>query len=130
MWTLPLSKWNAAALLAFMNSAWAQAVIETSGAVMGGGALKVEAAHLRRLPVPAFNEEQLCKLSRHGDELAARAEHAEAEAALNSINAIVAEVLGCDREGIKELRQIARGGQERRAKHNTKKGGHDGGEVC
>ena len=130
MWTLPLSKWNAAALLAFMNSAWAQAVIETSGAVMGGGALKVEAAHLRRLPVPAFNEEQLCKLSRHGDELAARAEHAEAESALNSINAIVAEVLGCDREGIKELRQIARGGQERRAKHNTKKGGHDGGEVC
>ena len=97
---------------------------------MGGGALKVEAAHLRRFPVPAFNEEQLCKLSRHGDELAARAEHAEAEAALNSINAIVAEVLGCDGEGIKELRQIARGGQERRAKHNTKKGRHDGGEVC
>lgn len=128
MWTLPLSKWNAAALLAFMNSAWAQAVIETSGAVMGGGALKVEAAHLRRFPVPAFNETQLCKLSRHGDELAAMAE--DAEAVLNSINAVVGEALGSDREGIKELRKIARAGQKRRAKHNTKKGGHDGGELC
>ncbi len=130
MWALPLSKWKAAALLAFMNSAWARAVIETSGAVMGGGALKVEAAHLRRFPVPVFNEEQLCKLSRHGDELAAVAERAEVEAALNTINAVVAEALGCDREGIKELQLIARAGQERRAKHNTKKGGHDRGELC
>lgn len=130
MWTLPHSKWTAVALLAFMNSAWAQAVIETSGAVMGGGALKVEAAHLRRFPVPAFNEEQLCKLSRHGDELAAMAEHAEVEAVLSSINDVVVEALGCDREGTKELRQIARVGQERRAKHNTKMGGQHGSEIC
>jgi len=127
MWTLPQSKWCPAALLALMNSAWAQAVIETSGAVMGGGALKVEASHLRRFPVPAFNDEQLCKLSWHGDELAAIAKYAEVEAVLNRINAVVGESLGCDREGIKELGQIARAGQERRAKHNTKKGGHNGG---
>lgn len=130
MWTLPLSKWSAAALLAFMNSAWAQAVIETSGAVMGGGALKVEATHLRRFPVPAFHEEQLCKLSRYGDELAAAAEHAEVEAVLNDINAVVGEALGCDREGIKELCKIARVGQERRSKHNTKNGARDCGEIC
>ena len=122
MWTLPLSKWSATALLAFMNSAWAQAVIETSGAVMGGGALKVEAAHLRRFPVPPFNKEQLCELSRFGDELAVKAEHTEVEAVLNSINAVVAKALGCCREEIEELRQIARAGQERRAKHNTKHG--------
>ena len=97
---------------------------------MGGGALKVEAAHLRRFPVPAFNEEQLGKLSLHGDELAAVAEHTGAEAVMNRINVVVAEALGCDREGIKELRQIARAGQERRAKHNTKRGGHDSGEIC
>jgi hypothetical protein len=130
MWTLPMSKWNAAALLAFMNSTWAQAVIETSGAVMGGGALKVEAAHLRRFPVPALNETQFCKLSQHGHDLAAIAEHAEADSVLNSINAVVAEALGCDHEGINELRKIVSAGQERRAKHNTKKGGCDGGELC
>lgn len=130
MWTLPLSKWSAAALLAFMNSAWAQAVIETSGAVMGGGALKVEATHLRRFPVPAFDEEQLCKLSKYGDELAAMAEYAEVERVLNNINAVVGEAVGCDREGIKELLIIARTGQERRSKHNTKKGARDCGEIC
>jgi hypothetical protein len=123
MWTLPLSKWSASALLAFMNGAWAQAVIETSGAVMGGGALKVEAAHLRRFPVPTFNDEQLYELSQLGDELAAKVENAEVEAVLNSINAVVASALGCGREGIEELRQIARAGQERRAKHSTRKGG-------
>jgi tRNA G10 N-methylase Trm11 len=129
MWTLPSSRWNADALLAFMNSMWAKTVIETSGAVMGGGALKVEATHLRRFPVPAFNEEQRCELSRHGDELAGVAEYSEVEAVLNSINNVVAEALGCDREGIKELQQIARECQERRAKHKTKKGGQDGGEI-
>lgn len=130
IWILPLSKWNAAALLAFMNSAWMQAVLETSAAIMGGGALKVEATHLRRLPVPAFNEEQLCKLSLHGDELAATEEHAKVETALNNINAVVGEALGCDREGIKELLKIARTGQEKRSKHNTKKGRRDCGEIC
>ncbi len=97
---------------------------------MGGGALKVEAAHLRRFPVPTFDEEQLYKLSQHGDELAATAEHAQAEEVLNGINAVVGEALGGDREGIKALRQIAHAGQERRAKHSKKKGGHDGGDVC
>jgi tRNA G10 N-methylase Trm11 len=130
MWTLPLSKWSAAALLGFMNSAWAQAVIETSGAVMGGGALKVEAAHLRRFPVPAFTEDQLCELSKLGDELAAKTKRAEANAVLNRINAVVAKAFGCSRAGVEELKKIARAGQERRAKHNTKKGGHDGCKVC
>ena len=130
MWALPLSMWKAAALLAFMNSAWAQAVIEASGAVMGGGALKVEAAHLRRFPVPAFNEEQLCKLSQHGEELAAVAERAEVDSVLSAINAVVAEALGCDREGTNQLQLTARAGQERRAKHKTKGRGHDGGELC
>jgi hypothetical protein len=122
MWTLPLSKWSAAALLALMNSAWAQAVIETSGAVMGGGALKVEATHLRRFPVPTLNEDQLYELSKLGEELAAKIERAEATAVLNSINTVVAIAVGCGREGVEELRQIARAGQEKRAKHNTKRG--------
>ena len=130
MWTLPHSKWNAASLLAFMNSVWAQAVIETSGAVMGGGALKVEAAHLRRLPVPVFDEDDLCKLSLYGDELSTITEPAQVEAVLNSINAVVGKALGCDREGIQELRKITRAGQERRAKKNKTGREHYGPEVC
>ena len=97
---------------------------------MGGGALKVEATHLRRFPVPAFDEEQLCKLSRYGDELAVMDKYTEVETVLNNINAVVGEAVGCDREGIKELQRIARAGQERRSKHNTKKGARDCGEIC
>ncbi len=40
------------ALLALMRSAWVLAVLEASATVLGGGALKVEATHLRRLPLP------------------------------------------------------------------------------
>lgn len=115
MWALPASKWSANALLAFMNSAWAQAVIEKSGAVMGGGALKVEATHLRRFPVLVFDEAQLHKLGELGKALAVSAP--DAERGIAAIDALVSQVLGCGDQGIAELRQIARDGQVRRAKH-------------
>lgn len=54
------------AVLAFLSSTWAVAVMELTGAVMGGGALKLEATHLRRLPVPRLTPGQWAKLSAHG----------------------------------------------------------------
>jgi hypothetical protein len=54
------------ALLAFLNSTWAIAVMELTAAVMGGGALKLEATHLRRLPVPQFTTDQWADLSTFG----------------------------------------------------------------
>lgn len=42
------------AMLALLNSSWTQAVLESSATVLGGGALKVEATQLRRLPVPVL----------------------------------------------------------------------------
>lgn len=127
MWTRATSKWTANALLAFMNSAWAQAVIERSGAVMGGGALKVEATHLRRLPVPTLNEEQLRGLDRLGAMLVMEQGLAEAMAA---IDAILAAALGCDDGGNTELRRIACSGQACRAKHSKRRGSRYGDEVC
>lgn len=129
MWTLPLSKWNATSLLAFMNSAWAYAIIETSGAVMGGGALKVEATHLRRFPVPALTDKQLYELSQLGDELVIKSTSTEVKTVLNRINAVVATAFGCSLEAIEELQKIAQIGQERRAKHNTKRRGHSGNGI-
>lgn len=58
------------ALLAFLNSTWAIAVMELTAAVMGGGALKLEATHLRRLPVPQFTADQWVHLSALGRMLA------------------------------------------------------------
>ncbi|TPG23471.1 N-6 DNA methylase [Variovorax guangxiensis] len=127
MWIMESSQWQAAGLLAFMNSAWAQAVIERSGAVMGGGALKVEATHLRRFPVPTFDTSHR-ELAALGARLAG-GDHAEATIA--AIDTVVARALGCDPFGAAdELRSIAREGQGRRAKHSEKRGRADGDEVC
>ncbi|WP_430311119.1 N-6 DNA methylase [Pseudomonas sp. PONIH3] len=116
MWTLPITKWSASGLLAFMNSAWSQAVIECSGAVMGGGALKVEATHLRRFPVPPFSDSQLRKLEELGELLASTGVE-RSEEKIMQIDAIVAKALNSDDSSTSMLREIARAGQAQRAKH-------------
>jgi tRNA G10 N-methylase Trm11 len=50
-------------MLALLSSSWVAAFLELIGTVMGGGALKVEATHLRRLLVPAPEEAARTKLS-------------------------------------------------------------------
>ncbi|KVU86319.1 hypothetical protein WL01_07400 [Burkholderia ubonensis] len=127
MWTMEKSQWTASALLAFMNCAWAQALIECSGAVMGGGALKVEATHLRRFPVPVLGRGRLRKLSELGKKLA---KGEDAQVTMAAIDGLIAQALGCDDAGTAELRQIARARQARRAKHNRKQGEDDGDNVC
>ncbi len=127
MWIMEQSRWTAPALLAFMNCAWIQAVIECSGAVMGGGALKVEAAHLRRLPVPMFDTDQLGKLSELGERIA---KGDDAQETVAYIDRVVAQALGCDDEGTAELKRVARAGQARRAKHNRKREKNDEDNVC
>lgn len=44
--------WSPRAPTAFLNSAWCKAVMEAVGTPLGGGALKLEAVHLRAMPVP------------------------------------------------------------------------------
>ncbi|MNG81251.1 tRNA1(Val) (adenine(37)-N6)-methyltransferase [compost metagenome] len=117
IWTKASSKWSAYTILAFMNSAWAQAVIEYSGSVMGGGALKVEATHLRRVPIPRLNEDQLRWL----DELGARLAKGERIGeTITAIDTIIAASLGWDEDGTRELRNITIAGRTRRAKHKKK----------
>jgi hypothetical protein len=45
---------SAASLAAALNSDWVWAYLELVGAVMGGGALKIESTMLKRLPLPTF----------------------------------------------------------------------------
>ncbi len=59
------------AMLALLNSTWVRCFLELTGTVLGAGALKLEAAHLRRLRVPAMNEETIDRLHRIGTELVA-----------------------------------------------------------
>jgi methylase of polypeptide subunit release factors len=76
--------WPRFALKALLNSAWCQLLMEALGTPMGGGALKLEAAHLKQLPVPALPVE-----ARRALDDASRA-HARGQAsALADIDAII-----------------------------------------
>jgi predicted RNA methylase len=60
------------AILALMNSNWIRAILELSGTVLGGGALKVEASHLRRLPIPVMGDDTWEELEQLGKSLGRR----------------------------------------------------------
>ncbi len=61
---------SAEALFAFLNSQWVKTLLEITATPMGGGALKVEASHLRVLPIPTFDSESKQQLGELGRELA------------------------------------------------------------
>jgi hypothetical protein len=59
--------WSAESVFATLNSTWGELCMEALGATLGGGALKLEATHLRQLPVPVFSnsaQERLRSLAR------------------------------------------------------------------
>lgn len=58
------------ALLALLNSSWTQLNLEYIATRMGGGALKVEAAHLQRLAVPTLAAQHVEQLDVLGKQLA------------------------------------------------------------
>jgi hypothetical protein len=81
---------SAFALLACLNSSWVVAAMELSAAVMGGGALKLEATHLRRLPIPILSAQQWDNLSILGHKLT---DSDDTEKILDEINRLIAKAL-------------------------------------
>jgi hypothetical protein len=57
------------ALKALLNSVWCRAFMETLGTTLGGGALKLEATHLRQLAVPILSSEAKLNLDAAGKQL-------------------------------------------------------------
>ena len=58
-----------AGIIALLSSTWAQALLEATATVMGGGALKVEATHIRRLALPTPDPAQATELEGLGQQL-------------------------------------------------------------
>ena len=58
--------------LALLNSTWSKCYLELLCTVMGGGALKIEASHVRQLLFPKLNHRQLQRLSKYGITIAKR----------------------------------------------------------
>ncbi len=115
LWTensCPTGSW---ALLAVLNSSWCAAVLEHSASVMGGGALKVEASHLRRLPVPLFSPDGWEHMKVLGREMARSSQGAKEAAD----RAVAAAVLGRMPEEYElfALSELAENARIRRSRH-------------
>ena len=66
---VPQGGWSRHALKALLDSAWCRAFMEALGTPFGGGALKLEATHLRHLPVPVLSASAREELDRAGKHL-------------------------------------------------------------
>ena len=75
----PDGGWSRFALKALLNSVWCRAFMEAAGTPLGGGALKLEATHLRQLPIPALAEDALAALDAAGRKLTRDAEDVQAQ---------------------------------------------------
>jgi hypothetical protein len=58
------------AVFALLNSSWVKANLEASSTIMGGGALKVEATHLRNMILPIPSETLIAELCVYGRSIA------------------------------------------------------------
>lgn len=90
LWPTSAQATDAHAVMALLNSTWAWVNLELGCAVLGGGALKVEAADLRRLRLPRLDADAVGQLSSLGDRLAVYAD----TALIAEIDAVVATLLG------------------------------------
>lgn len=105
---------DAWALVALINSSWCVATLEYSAAVMGGGALKVEATHLRKLPIPNLSCDEWRRLSECGRKFA----HGNITPAdIDYI--IIGALIGRSplKSELVELAELAKSAQLRRAQH-------------
>ena len=64
------TRWTSHALYALFNSSWCRAGMEAVGTPMGGGALKLEATHIRQLPIPPLSDDDRRKFDALGRQLA------------------------------------------------------------
>lgn len=82
-WSLD-TLWTGSAIKALLNSVWCRSFMEAHGTRFGGGALKLEAAHIREICVPRLSNDEISILDRLGLDLSQSATNAQA-----SVDAIV-----------------------------------------
>jgi methylase of polypeptide subunit release factors len=97
---------NPLVMLALLSSSWTRAFLEAAGTVMGGGALKVEATHLRRLMLPRPSESAAHRLA---DGARALLEVGD----WSAIDVVVADLLGV--ASVAPLDDLARSMLDRRS---------------
>lgn len=91
LWPTSPDALDSSALLALLQSSWVRANLEASCTVLGGGALKVEAADLRRLVLPDLAPAHIQSLALLGERLRTGGRSMET---LRAIDLLVVDALG------------------------------------
>lgn len=93
-------------LLAFLNSTWFSIMCEESGIVMGGGALKLDAVQLKKMPIPILNKKDLKKLSSLGEELKL-CKIEKSDSIISKIDKVILGKIGAnDKVSLQKIKQI------------------------
>lgn len=92
-------RWTVHALYALFHSSWCRAAMESAGTPLGGGALKLEATHIRQVPIPPLSDQDCERLATLGQQLAAAVPSAQ-----HQINLFIlaAALPGIDGNDLKE----------------------------
>ena len=77
--------------------------MEMTATVMGGGALKLEAAHLRKIPIPSFTQNELAVFSQLGKKLVN--EH-ESSSILSKIDNYMMEIFFGKKDKSQKLKEL------------------------
>ena len=93
-------------LLAFLNSTWFSIMCEETGIVMGGGALKLDAVQLKKIPIPILDKKDLKKLSTLGEELKL-CKIEKSDSIISKIDKVIFGKIGAnDKVSLQKIKQI------------------------
>lgn len=84
----PDGSWSPFSIKALLNSVWCRAFMEATGTPLGGGALKLEATHLRRMPLPPFTNNDRAALHSAGKHLYEESNQIQAQIDLTVLRAL------------------------------------------
>lgn len=96
---------NNYSLLALLNSTWATVAMEEYGTVMGGGALKLEATQLKKIPFPILSPALISRLMILGENLSAR--DVNTERLIFEIDFVILEAFGFETNVLQKLNELS-----------------------
>lgn len=120
LWLDEESNISVHAVCAMLNSSLAKALYEMTATVMGGGALKLEATHIRALPIPKISASAWVHLDALGQALVKSAEKDEATIMSQIDKTICSEIFGA-RKSADKLADLYKTIKQRRSARLRKK---------
>lgn len=101
-------------ILALLNSSWFSILCEETGIVLGGGALKLDAIQLKKIPIPVLEEKDIQDLNALGIKLASLSSDAS-EPIISRIDKIIFGKIGTnDQATLQKVQRIKKEYIERR----------------